>query len=233
MCRKLSAVLILYAALMALGISCDIGDRELHGGEAIEEVELQEILDRRLNRMDFSLVEDDPEASELSREILDNEIDIPNQWPKQFAGDRVAVQSPEQMRTLGILHDDGRSTCVYLLPEPRLPAYGELVPLAIAHYHIPDPNLDIVLLLVCFQSDPQEKLSGIGVRSIDPEGREVSTPFAVALKPEYLAGRELYDEFLSGEEVQAVGAHTGWSRGFLLLSRVAPDVILSAYLHWN
>ena len=213
-------------------ISCTGNRTDEHGTEGIDRVDLQERINRRLETLDFSLVESDAEVVLQSREILEANAGIPNHWSLRFAGKTVDVPSLDESTPVGVAHDAGRFTCVYLLPDARMPEYTELLPLAVAHYHIPEPQVDIVLLLVCFQADPKGELWGIGVRSVDIEGWDTSSPFAVAVKQDMLTEREIYNEFLPSDHSQAVGARSGWNQGFLLLTKLTDDVVLSSYLPW-
>jgi hypothetical protein len=197
-------------------------------------------LEARLEAVNFSIVESDLDAVAVSWSALEHGEDLPRSWPVEFAGTEVELPPIDPDEGVGIAHTDGRVTAVYPMPEPRLPAYGEVLPLAVAHYHIPDraqdargTGLDIVLLMVCFQADPSGSLAGIGVRSVGVDGVEISAPFAVALRPEQLRGKFFYDEFIAGGEKQQVAARPSWDRGFLLLTRPTEDVVLSTYLPWS
>jgi len=204
------------------------------GNVGVSELEKTMQLKTRLEAADFRLVASDDEAVAKSWEALGEGSAIPQSWKLDFAGVEVAVPRIDPADAIGIAHTNGRITAVYPMPNPPMPKYGtgEIVPIAVAYYMIPEPRLDIILLLVCFQYDPKGSNQGIGVKSVNMEGVEVSAPFALALKPEELSGMFFYDEFISGSDVQRVAARKDWDQGFLLLTMLGADVILSTYVPW-
>lgn len=212
--------------LSILGCSRSTGE---HGWTDIDRaVELE----ARLSEADFSLLESDPEAVRLSWERLQESGELPRQWQLEFAGAALSVPPVDPEGAIGMFHSDGRLSVVYPFDDATLPSYGEIVPLAVAHYFVPETDVQVVLLLVCFQSDPKEGHAGIGVRSVAVDGREMSAPFALAVKPEELAGKFFYDQFFSMSEKHAVASRAEWNRGFLLITQLAPDAVLSTYLPW-
>ena len=219
------AVLVTFALLLT-GCSGSTGE---HGWSDIDRaVELE----ARLAEADFSLVESNPEAVRVSWEKLKEEEALPEPWLLEFAGASVHVPQANSDTAVGIVHADGRLSVLYPFPDPAVPTYGEIFPLAIAHYMVPDAEVQVVLLLVCFQGDPQGGLAGVGVRSVSRHGRETGAPFALAVRPEELAGKFFYDEFGSMSQVHAVASRADWDRGVLLITRLAPDAVLSTYLPW-
>ena len=214
--------------MLVLSASCAKRSQE----HTWSELNLALELETRLREVDFSLVESDMGAVERSRGSLERSGMIPNPWPIRFAGEELPVSLVDALEATGITHENGRLTVIYPMPEPRVPGYGELVPIAIAHYFVPSPRLDIVLLLVCFQADPDGSLAGIGVRSVGTDGVEISAPFALALAPGELPEGFFYGEFMGSGKDQMVAARGTWDRGFLLISRLSEDAILSTYLPW-
>jgi hypothetical protein len=186
----------------------------------------------RLESADFSLVTSNPEAVAISLSVFSSEIILPDSWPVEFAGIDVDVPPINPSTAIGISHTNGRDTVVYPMANPPAPKYGDLIPIVIAHYYIPEPRMDLVLLLLAFQSDPGESASGIGIRAVGPDGTEISAPFALALTPEDLSGRFFYDDFIAGTETQRVAAREAWDQGVLLLTRLGPETILSTYVAW-
>ena len=75
------------------------------------------------------------------------------------------------------------------------------------------------MLLVAFQSDPKGSLSGIGVKSMDTTGSELSAPFALDVGADELKGKFFYDQFIAGPQPQAIAARSDWDRGFMLLTK--------------
>ena len=199
---------------------------------SLPEVNAKLELEARLSGANFSIVQSDLDAVQASWEALTQSTALPDPWPIQFAGTQVEIPPLDPGNAVGIDHTDGRRTVVYLFPDASKPPYGQFSPLAVAHYMIPEPKTDIVLLLVCFQSDSQRAMAGLGVRSLDPAGEETSAPFALAAGPSDLAGKFFYDEFIESSKREAVAARSEWDRGFLLLTRFDPDTILSTYLPW-
>ncbi len=222
---------LVFAATFAVAMTgCD----RKSGNVGVPELEKTMQLKTRLESADFQLVASDDEAVAKSWAALGEGSAIPQSWKLDFGGVEVSVPHIDPADAIGIAHTSGRITAVYPMRNPPLPKYGagEIVPIAVAHYMIPDPRLDIILLLVCFQSDPKGSNQGIGVKSVNTQGVEVSAPFALALKPEELSGMFFYDEFISGSDVQRVAARNDWDQGFLLLTLLGPDVILSTYVPW-
>ena len=197
-------------------------------------------LDQRLAGVNFSIVQSDLQAVRTGFERLNESTVLPEQWPIDFASTQVEIPDVNPLtdggvdpsRAVGISHTDGRTTVVYLFPDISAPAYGQFCPLAVAQYVVPEVNMNLVFLLVCFQSDPNGAIEGLGARAIDPSGQEISAPFSLATSPGNLRGKFFYDEFISSSDRQAVAARSDWDRGFMLLSRLGPDIILSTYLPW-
>ena len=189
-------------------------------------------LEARLTSSEFSLLQSDREAVKESMQVLATSVVIPDLWQIDFASTEVKVPKLNPENAVGIKHTSGRISAVYLFDDVKMPGYGEFVPLALAHYLVPEPRLDVILLLVCFQSSPDGALTGIGVRSLDMEGVETSAPFALALDVSELQGKFFYDEFISGSAQQAVAGRASWDRGFLLLTRLSDFAVLSTYLPW-
>jgi hypothetical protein len=223
--------LIIYIVLLCAGLA-PISCTQKTDDKTLPKVDPKLELDQRLTGADFSLIQSDPGAVEVSRRALTQSTVLPEQWPIEFANTKVAVPSIDAARAVGIRHDDGRSTVVYLFPDVELPAYSKFEPLALAHYMIPAEGVNIVLLIVSFQSDSQGSLAGIAVRSLDPDGIETGVPFAIAAKSDELKGKFFYDQFLSGPDNQAIAGRPAWDRGFMLLTRYNPDTVLSTYLAW-
>ncbi len=189
-------------------------------------------LETRLEASEFSLMQSNEEAVAISWEMLDEGDILPASWHLEFAGEDIAIWNIDPGHAVGIMHPNGRVTTVYPVTEPITLEFGEIEPVCVAHYYIPEPRLDIILLLVCFQSDPDGSNAGVGVKSINIDGIEISAPFALALRQEDLSGLFFYDEFISGAEGQRVAAREEWDQGFLLLTRIGPEAILSTYLPW-
>lgn len=188
-------------------------------------------LETRLEDSSLEITEADPDAILMSRELISG-MDLPSEWPIQFASREVQVPDIDFESGLGIVHTDSHITVVYPFEDFIMPGYSQFRPLGIAHYIIPSNDLDILVLLVCFQTDPDGSPEGLMLRSLDIEGRETSAPFAVTLPSGELAGRFFYDEFIESGRKFSLAANSGWSRGFLLLTRLDGDFILSTYLPW-
>lgn len=199
---------------------------------ALEEADRDLELETRLRGAAFSIVESEPEVVMESYEALTASGVLPEMWPLEFSGTSIEIPAIDRSTAIGIKNRTGRLTVVYPFPDLVMPKYGKIVPLAVAHYMVPDKRLQIVLLLVCFQSDPQDSMSGLSVRSVDESGVETSAPFALATDPGELRGKFFYDEFLSGSKQQVVAANPNWDRGFMLLTQFNPEVILSTFLPW-
>ena len=214
--------------LFLIGSGCSPRPRPTTLEEANRELELE----TRLTGAAFSIVQSEPEAVMESYEALTGSAVIPEMWPLEFAGTSVEMPGIDPSTAIGIAGKSGRSMVVYPFPDVSMPEYGKIVPLAVAQYTIPEPEVQLVLLLICFQSDPEGSINGLSVRSVDTSGIETSAPFALATGPEELRGKFFYDEFLAGSEQQAVAANPGWDRGFMLLTRFTSDVILSTFLPW-
>jgi hypothetical protein len=189
-------------------------------------------LETRLKGVDFSIVQSDSDAVHRGREAIARSVALPEPWPIDFAGTQIHVPSIDSARPVGLDHSDGRFTVAYLFPDIKPPKYGEFAPLAIAQYIVPEGQLDIVVLIVCFQSDPQGSLSGLGVKTLDTSGWELSAPFALAVGSNELKGKFFYDEFLAGGDRQAIAGRPDWDRGFMLLTRLDDKSVLSTYAPW-
>jgi hypothetical protein len=189
-------------------------------------------LDQRLSVVNFSLVQNDPDAVEMSYNAISQSIVLPESWPVQFANIEVSVPQIDPSNAIGITHIDGRRTVVYLFPDVQVPVFGQFIPLGIANYMIPEADLNLIFLIVCFQADPDGNISGIGARCIDISGKDISAPFALVTTSAQLSGKFFYDQFLASDAQQAVAGRQDWDRGFVLISRLAPDVILSTYIPW-
>jgi len=226
-CNRMLTICLCFI-LSGLVSSCS-GSQPTH---SLPDIDESLALMTRLEAADFSLVTGNPDIVALSREYLAGEGILPNPWPVEFAGAELEIPDILSASAVGIPHTTGRTSVVYLFPEPGFPEYGELVPIAVAHYHIDEPEVNLVILLAAFQSDPGGSESGIGVRSVNTGGVEMSAPFALALKPEDLAGKFFYDEFMSGSETQRVAARKSWDQGILLLTRIRSDAVVSTYLPW-
>lgn len=214
----------------ALLIFCGCVEKDQES--SISEVNRALELDKRLTSADFSIIKSEPEVVKIAMEMMTQSVVIPEQWRIEFAGQTLDLPDIEQTVAQGYKHDDGRMTIVYMFQGVKVPDYGKFIPLAIAQYIVPEKNLQIVLLLVCFQSDPEGGLSGISVRSLDISGVETAAPFALAANCEDLKGKFFYNEFLDSADEQRIAGRSGWNRGFLLLSKLSKEVILSTYLSW-
>jgi len=226
--RILQIVYLAAVTLLFIACGCN-GDMKEHD---FPEIYTSLDLETRLQGVDFSLVETNRDAVMRSWEELDEGRAVPETWELAFSGSSIALPPVDPEEAIGILHSNGRSSVIYPMPDPDVPEYGEIMPLAVAHYRIPQNDLDIVLLLVCFQADPDGSLEGIGVRSVDRDGTGLSAPFALALRPGDLEGKFFYDEFIAGTSEQGVAARVEWDQGIMLVSRLSKDVILSTYVPW-
>ena len=189
-------------------------------------------LENRLTVADFSIIESDSDVVDESYSALMENVEIPVGIEVEFAGKDVGIPPISPDRAIGMQLTNGRSMVVYLFDDMQRPMYGEIRPLALSHYMIPSADLELVLLLVCFQYDTGESNVGIGVRSLNLEGTEMSAPFAVAVSPDELAGKFFYDGFIEGGDEQAVAGRDDWDQGFLLLTRLDDETVLSTYLPW-
>jgi hypothetical protein len=227
MLRHLAAIV-----LICVSFVCVTACGSKSSSKVLPQVDPKLELDKRLTGVDFSLLQSNRDAVDTSWNSLSHSTVIPENWPVNFAGSSVKVPKIDPSHAVGIKHADGRITAVYPFPDSKIPEYGKFQPLALAHYMVPETRLDIVLLLVCFQSDPENSLSGLAVRSLDLQGVETSVPFAIAAKADELRGKFFYDQFLAGSENQAVAGRAEWDRGFLLLTRFDANTVLSTYLTW-
>ena len=220
----------IFVSVMAISIclGCAKPSRE-HG---LKDLNRDLELEVRLSAANFELVSSDAGAVSESYSILTDNRNIPDTVPLEFAGKDVTVPAISTDNAVGMHMTNGRLMSVYMFDIPHRPGYGEIIPLALAHYAIPSNGLEFTLLLVCFQYDTEGSNLGIGVRSVSLDGVETSAPFAVALKPEELAGKFFYDDFIGSGEVQAVAGRDDWDQGFLLLTRLDDETILSTYLPW-
>jgi len=223
-------ILFALAAIVSLQFAC--GCTRSAPEHDFPEIYTSLDLETRLTGVDFSLVESNGDAVAESWRTLDEGDAIPETWELDFSRSRISPPTVDPSGAIGLEHSNGRLSVIYPFPDLEVPQYGGIVPLAVAHYRIPENNLDIILLLVCFQADPDGSLAGIGVRSVDTVGYGLSAPFALALKPEDLAGKFFYDEFLEGSAMQRVAARSEWDQGIMLVSRLSQDVILSTYVPW-
>jgi len=189
-------------------------------------------LEIRLTAADFSIIESYSEVVDASYASLLEKFTIPETVRLEFAGKDVGIPEISPGNAVGMGLTNGRSMVVYLFDIAHRPGYGEIVPLALSHYRVPSVDLDIVLILVCFQYDTEGSNVGIGVRSVNLEGVETSAPFAVALAPDELAGKFFYDEFINGGMEQAVAGREDWDQGYLMLTRLDEETIVSTYLPW-
>jgi hypothetical protein len=224
---RFASIVIAVAALMQV-TACPSGNG--HVGNPVEDESLG--LMTRLESVDFDLVSSDPEAVAVSWEALEQGQVLPDPWPLELSGGSESIPPPDPDQAFGITHSNGRRSVIYMLPGISDPSYEQIVPLAVAHYYIPEPRQDIILLLTAFQTDPSESLQGIGVISVNTDGLEMSAPFALALKPEDLSGRFFYDEFVSGDSATGLAGRPEWDQGVLLLVRLREDAVLSVYLPW-
>jgi len=222
--------IVIIAAAMAIFmcLGCAKPSREHGLADLNKDLELE----ARLSAANFALVSSDAGAVAESHSILIKNHNIPDTVPLEFAGKDVTVPGISTDDAVGMHITNGRLMSVYMFDVPHRPGYGEIIPLALAHYVIPSTGLEFVLLLVCFQYDTEGSNLGIGVRSVSLDGVETSAPFAIALKPEELAGKFFYDDFVGSGEVQAVAGRDDWDQGFLLLTRLDEGTILSTYLPW-
>jgi hypothetical protein len=225
--RHLVPILLLLLSIFVLP-AC--GNKS--GSKVLSQVDPKLELDKRLTGVNFSLIKSDRSAVDTSWDYISHSAVLPESWPVGFAGSSVQVPEPDKSSAFGIRHPDGRITAVFPFADVSVPEYGKFEPLAIANYCIPETDVRIILLLVCFQSDPGNSLSGLAVRSLDPQGVETSVPFALAVRSSELRGKFFYDEFIDGKENKAVAGRADWDRGFLLLTRLNADTVLSTYLTW-
>ena len=208
------------------------GCRAESGEMTISRLDMMMDFETRLTEADFVLVESDTAAVAQSWEALESGGRIPATWEPDFAGIEVAVPSPDPLTAYGISHSDGRITVVYPVGEPEIPDYGEIIPLAVAHYIVPDKSLEIILLVLCLQADPEGSMMGVGARTVNPDGEDLSAPFAIAMSRDELQGKFFYDDFINGLESQAVCERSGSNQSFLLLTRLEEGTILSTYVPW-
>jgi len=220
---------MLVCPLVLLLISSCGGTGEEHSFSDLD-AKLQ--LEARLQESEFDIITSSEQAVEMSWSIIGTEGIIPDTWHLDFSGSDITIPDISPESCTGILHPNGRVTAVYTFPDPQPPPYGELVPIAIAHYMVTEPELDILLLIVAFQADPDNNPAGIGVRTVDTDGYDLSAPFSIALDESELAGMFFYDEYIESDAVHSMAARTDWDRGFLLLTRLNDSIILSTYVPW-
>lgn len=220
--------LLILAICCVLVSGCDHAPREM----TISRLDVLMDFETRLSEANFILVESDTNAVTRSWEALEMGGRIPETWFVGFAGNQVTIPSPDPATAYGISHSDGRTTVVYLLGEPYYPEYGDFIPLAVAHYIVPQGDFDIILLVICYQTDPKGSMLGIGARTINPDGEDLSAPFAIAMNLDELLGKFFYDDFLESGEAQAVCERFESNQSFLLLTRLNDDSILSTYVPW-
>ena len=123
--------------------SCDRNAREHNWPELNTALELE----IRLGEVDFSLQESDADIVNRSREILNGGDALPELWEIDFAGTETPLPAFDTGDAVGIRHPNGRFTAVYPMPDVTLPVYGEIEPIAVAHYFIPQPRLDIMVVI--------------------------------------------------------------------------------------
>lgn len=220
--------LFILAICCVLVSGCDHAPREM----TISRLDVLMDFETRLSEANFILVESDSSAVTRSWETLEMGGRIPETWFIGFVGNQVTIPSPDPVTAYGISHSDGRTTVVYPLGEPHYPEYGEILPLAVAHYIVPQGDFDIILLVICYQADPKGSMLGIGARTISPDGEDLSAPFAIAMNPGELQGKFFYDDFLDSGEAQAICERFESNQCFLLLTRLNDDSILSTYVPW-
>lgn len=189
-------------------------------------------LSLRLEESEFSILDSEIPAVEYSYSVLNSGEDLSGTWYIEFAGKEVDVAAIDKGASWGLVYENQRRTAIYENDKFEVPAYGEIEPLAITHYIIPENEISVVLMLVCFQTDPTNDPRGLSVRSVDREGMETSAPFAVALNISELHGLMFYDEFIESGEKYAVAARKDWDRGCLLLTKISGETVLSTYLPW-
>jgi len=220
---KLTGLII---PILILAAACSTGSRDV----SFEELDRTLELKSRLDESNFEILKSDPFAVEASFRILSSENSVPSTWHVDFAGTDIDLSELKPEDGMGISHASGRISSVYAFSEFIAPKYGQFAPVAVAHYVIPENGLDIVLLIVCFQTDPDENPSGLSVRSLD--GIETSAPFAVAIDTSELKGLYFYDEYIDSGEKFSIAGRPDWDRGVLLLTRLDEDTVLSIYLPW-
>ncbi|MCX6646098.1 MAG: hypothetical protein NTY09_07060 [bacterium] len=228
MSRSLYRISIILSMFVILSCGC----RHDNGEMTVSHLDMMMDFETRLTDANFVLVDSDNAAVSESWEKLESGARIPEKWGADFSGTEIAVPSCDPETAFGITHEDGRITVVYPVGQPGYPEYGNIIPLAVAHYLIPNKNLEILLLVVCFQSDPKGSMSGIGARTVNINGEDLSAPFAIAMSREELQGKFFYDDFINGGKVQAVCERSVSDQSFLLLTRLNEGTILSTYVPW-
>ncbi len=213
---------------LVIAIGCQQDGQEREMPDFNKELEL----DARLEMSGFSLVHNDRDAVDASWTVLDGGNIIPDLLEVEFAGEGVRISKPDPSEAIGISHTNGRLSVVYPLDSSEFPTFGDLVPIAMAHYVIPENETDILLLMLSFQVDKDESNIGVGLKTINMEGKEMSAPFAVAMEPEKLSGKFFFDEFLAGDQTHDVAARNEWDQGILLITKLSGTSILSTYLPW-
>jgi hypothetical protein len=218
--------------ILSMFVIFSCGCRHDNGEMTVSRLDMMMDFETRLNDANFVLVNSDNSAVNASWGMLESGARIPQQWSVDFSGTEITVPSPDPETAFGITHEDGRITVVYPVGQQGYPEYGNIIPLAVAHYLIPNKNLEIILLIVCFQSDSKGSMAGIGSRTVGINGEDLSAPFAIAMSREELQGKFFYDDFLDGGRVQAVCERSGSDQSFLLLTKLNEGTILSTYVPW-
>ena len=225
-------MILILSLSMITGMGGISGCRQDTGELTISRLDMMMDFETRLTDANFVIVESDESAVSTSWDRLGSGSRIPSSWEVDFSGTEISVPPPNPETAFGITHNDGRITVVYPVGEALYPDYGEIIPLAVAHYIIPSKDLEIILLVVCFQADPEGSMAGIGARTVNPDGEDLSAPFAIAMSNEELSGKFFYDEFINGGKDQAVCERSGSNQSFLLLTRLSDETILSTYVPW-